>query len=161
MSVCDSCHLNHGLPGPCPPRQTLVEQMKAHTAARRAIHNIDKENQMSPIEHALKQVQQQKAAVAYTGLDVCMDKIPAPTVDLLNERQTTHGSFEQNSRIGQALRDFFRAEPGWQRATWREREALDYIAGKLSRILSGKPDAQHWEDIAGYATLAANPDLQR
>jgi hypothetical protein len=37
-----------------------------------------------------------------------------------------------------------------------QREALDYIAGKLSRILSGQPGhADHFRDIAGYAELAA------
>jgi hypothetical protein len=44
----------------------------------------------------------------------------------------------------------------------RQREALDYIAGKLARILSGQPGyADHWDDIAGYAKLACHKDTQR
>lgn len=75
---------------------------------------------------------------------------------LLDERQKTHGSFARNAAIGQKLREMFRNSEGWYMATDRQREALDYIAGKLARILSGKPGhADHWDDIAGYATLVA------
>ncbi len=85
-----------------------------------------------------------------------------PTDALLADRAKTHGSFAQNAAAGQTLRTFFRASKGWASATDRQREALDYIAGKLSRILSGQPGhADHWDDIAGYAKLACNPDLQR
>ncbi len=81
---------------------------------------------------------------------------------LLDERHKTHGSFATNAAAGQTLRNFFRKSKGWELATDRQREALEYIAGKLSRILSGQPGhADHWDDIAGYAKLAANPDLQR
>jgi hypothetical protein len=35
------------------------------------------------------------------------------------------------------------------------REALDHMAGKFSRILSGQSRyGDHWKDVAGYATLA-------
>lgn len=85
-----------------------------------------------------------------------------PTDVLLADRHKTHGSFMQNARHGQHLRDYFRGTPGWRAASVREREALDYLAGKLSRILSGQPGyADHWHDIAGYAELAASSDLQR
>jgi hypothetical protein len=37
-----------------------------------------------------------------------------------------------------------------------QREALDQIAGKLGRIFAGRPTfLDHWQDVAGYATLAA------
>jgi hypothetical protein len=36
-----------------------------------------------------------------------------------------------------------------------ERECLDMIALKISRVLSGRSlERQHWEDIEGYAHLA-------
>lgn len=77
------------------------------------------------------------------------------TDELLTERGTTHGKFEDNAKYGQLLREHFRRSPGWLNATHVQREALDYIAGKLSRILSGQPDhSDHWADIAGYAKLA-------
>ena len=81
-----------------------------------------------------------------------------PVEALLDERQKTHGSFQLNAYWGQELRELFRRSPGWHHADNRQREALDYIAGKLARILSGQPAyADHWDDIAGYAKLAAHP----
>ncbi len=79
------------------------------------------------------------------------------TTELLGERGATHGEFADNARIGQHLRAYYRTQPGWLRLTDVQREALDYDIGKTSRILSGQggyPD--HWNDKAGYATLAAN-----
>jgi hypothetical protein len=77
-----------------------------------------------------------------------------PRLPLLEERQQTHGSFEDNAIISQAIKRMFRAGPGWNRLTDVEREALDMIALKFSRILSGKSmSKQHWEDVVGYAKL--------
>jgi hypothetical protein len=77
------------------------------------------------------------------------------TSGLLEERHTTHGDFRDNARVGQHLRAFWRAQPTWNAMPEEHREALDHLAGKLSRIFSGQsmfPD--HWADIAGYAVLA-------
>jgi hypothetical protein len=77
------------------------------------------------------------------------------TTALLSERQTTHGDFSDNARHGQFLRAYFRSSPNWDRMDAVHRESLDMIAGKLSRILSGQAThADHFRDIAGYATLA-------
>lgn len=74
---------------------------------------------------------------------------------LLNERQTTHGDFSQNAIYGQELRSLFRSSPLWVNMPPMQREALDNIATKFSRILSGQADfAGHWEDVEGYARLA-------
>jgi hypothetical protein len=78
-----------------------------------------------------------------------------PTGALLNTRQTTHGSFADNARNGQFLRDFYRSQPTWKAMDPIHKEALDMIACKLSRIMSGQAAFDdHWKDIAGYATLA-------
>ena len=74
---------------------------------------------------------------------------------LLETRQQTHGSFEDNAIISQALKRSFREVPGWLHLTDVERECMDMIALKFSRILSGKSlEKQHWEDVVGYAKLA-------
>jgi len=74
---------------------------------------------------------------------------------LLSERQKTHGSFADNAAISQALKCEFRESPSWHSLTPVKQEALEMIAFKLSRILSGKADeADHWADIQGYAGLA-------
>ncbi len=50
-----------------------------------------------------------------------------------------------------------RGSPGWSKLTDVEREAMDMIALKFSRVLSGKSlEKQHWEDIVGYGQLALN-----
>lgn len=74
---------------------------------------------------------------------------------LLTERGTTHGRFADNARYAQLLRALWRSSAHWQAMPDEHREALDHIAGKLSRILSGQSTfVDHWVDVAGYATLA-------
>src|SRR6266436_1173464 len=80
-----------------------------------------------------------------------------PTEKLLTDRGTTHGSFEDNARISQGLKEWMRGSQGWSKLTDVEREAMDMIALKFSRVLSGKSlEKQHWEDIVGYGQLALN-----
>lgn len=77
------------------------------------------------------------------------------TTALLDERGSTHGRFLDNARNGQALRDLFRQSPHWEDMDPVCREALDMMACKISRILSGQATyADHWLDIEGYARLA-------
>ena len=82
--------------------------------------------------------------------------------DLLTERGNTYGSFADNGRIAQALKDIVRSGPRWEHLDDIEREALDMICSKISRIVSGKlhfPD--NWRDVIGYATLALNEINER
>jgi len=79
---------------------------------------------------------------------------PQHELPLLNERQSTHGSFEDNAIISQSFKRMFRAGPGWNTLSDIEKESMDMIALKFSRILSGKSmSKQHWEDVVGYAKL--------
>jgi Domain of unknown function (DUF6378) len=81
----------------------------------------------------------------------------APVQALLDQRGATHGSFKDNGSYAQMLKCVMRESKGWSGATVKQKEALDMIATKLSRIMSGQPrHADHWIDIAGYATLAAD-----
>jgi hypothetical protein len=77
------------------------------------------------------------------------------TTALLTERGVTHGSFTSNAVYAQRFRDMCRTSPHWESMPIEHKEALDMIATKFSRILSGQstfPD--HWADIQGYARLA-------
>lgn len=77
------------------------------------------------------------------------------SADLLNERQGTHGAFVENALIAQSLKGTFRTSPGYKVLTPIQREALDLIATKISRVLSGNSGFDdHWQDIQGYAQLA-------
>lgn len=73
---------------------------------------------------------------------------------LLTERQTTHGDFSCNAIYAQELKSIFRSSPSWGYIPARQQEAMDLIATKFSRILSGQADfTGHWEDVEGYAHL--------
>lgn len=77
---------------------------------------------------------------------------------LLAERVRTHGSFDKQAGITQALKAVM-AAPGsnWGRLSSPQREALEMIQHKIGRILVGDPNhADHWTDIAGYARLVAD-----
>ena len=79
--------------------------------------------------------------------------------DTLNERQSTHGDFAENASLSQTIKEYMHTSKNWRlrKLTATQEEALDMIALKISRILTGnnrEPD--HWRDIAGYATLAEN-----
>jgi hypothetical protein len=77
------------------------------------------------------------------------------TTELLIERGTTHGSFQSNAVYAQRFRDLCRTSPHWESMPVEHKEALDMIACKLSRILSGQSTFRdHWVDLAGYSTLA-------
>jgi len=76
------------------------------------------------------------------------------TKELLDERNSTHGSFIVNGRVSQKLKEVFRNEPGWEVLDTIHREAVDHICGKFGRIMAGQPTFDdHWDDIAGYAQL--------
>jgi hypothetical protein len=74
--------------------------------------------------------------------------------DVLKEREKTHGSFFHHAQATQQLKAVMRTTYNWSNLNNADREALEMIAHKIARILSGDPDhADHWVDIAGYATL--------
>lgn len=81
------------------------------------------------------------------------------SLPILAERQKVHGSFIINATYSQQLKERMRRVDlgGWERLSHDQRESLELIATKISRILSGDRDHEdHWRDIAGYATLIAD-----
>lgn len=75
--------------------------------------------------------------------------------ETLQQRGKTHGRFGDNALISQALKHQVRAMPGWYELNVAQKEAIDVIFLKISRILSGQSDFEdHWLDIEGYARLA-------
>lgn len=74
--------------------------------------------------------------------------------EILEERNTTHGSFIDNARISQELKQVLESSPNWYKMDNIHREALEYICGKMGRICSGQYDFDDsWKDISGYAEL--------
>ena len=79
-----------------------------------------------------------------------------PVGAILAERNKTHGDFGANARISQAIKEKMKATPHWAALNNEMKETLEMIALKISRILSGDPwTKDHWDDIAGYASLAS------
>jgi hypothetical protein len=96
-----------------------------------------------------------------SSLDISL--LGQPAIEkLLSDRATTHGSFARNAEYSQELKRVFRSSIGWEYLDMRQREALDCVALKLSRILSSKAiNIDAWIDLQGYAALAVHPDPER
>ena len=72
------------------------------------------------------------------------------------ERGEQYGDFTTQGTIAQELKDYMRKHPGWAYLLPHQRESLDMIQHKISRILNGDPNVvDSWADIAGYAHIVA------
>lgn len=76
---------------------------------------------------------------------------------VLEERGPTHGDYRLQSQLNQEIQDAMRSKANWKvKLRAEQRDALQMISVKMSRIVTGNPDeADHWDDIAGYATLVS------
>lgn len=76
--------------------------------------------------------------------------------ETLQDRGNEYGQFISNSAISQDLKDYIRQTPNWESLESDQREALDMIMHKVSRITVGNANnIDSWHDIAGYAELVA------
>jgi hypothetical protein len=82
---------------------------------------------------------------------------------ILNERNATHGDYTNHAACAQDLKQVLylhvaaRYKRGQERLTPAQQEAIDMILHKIARIVAGDNEHRdHWDDIAGYATLAAD-----
>ena len=75
--------------------------------------------------------------------------------DILEERQKTHGDFTNVAAFSQTMKAFCREQMYWPCLSCEQRESIDNIIQKMARVFAGDPNfADHWADIAGYATLS-------
>lgn len=76
--------------------------------------------------------------------------------ELLDTRGRTHGDYRTNAEIAQEIKSVFRKQECWNSLEPVQKESLEMIALKLSRILSGHSQFKdHWDDISGYAALVS------
>jgi hypothetical protein len=84
-------------------------------------------------------------------------KEPEPSNDIdktLSERGSRYGSFATMADITQELKSTMRCSKNWEKLTASQKEALDMIQHKISRMLNGDPKYEdNAVDIVGYATL--------
>ena len=81
------------------------------------------------------------------------------TVDIPN-RDEQHGGMEAVGCVSQSVKESMRLSRNWELLSPGEKEALDIVAHKIGRVLSGDNphDPEHWRDIAGYAVAARRAD---
>ena len=66
----------------------------------------------------------------------------------------THGDYKNTAAISQSLKTVMISGKNWDMLKDTQREALELIAMKIARILSGDQNFRdHWDDIEGYAEL--------
>lgn len=77
---------------------------------------------------------------------------------LIERRGMVHGDFTARSKVAQAIKKILHEHSMWPHSlNDAQKQSLDEIAGKISRIMEGDPnEPDHWDDIAGYAMLVAN-----
>jgi hypothetical protein len=74
--------------------------------------------------------------------------------DTLTAREARYGDFSDNASYAQGIKEIMRGSRSWGRLASSQREALELIASKIGRLLSGDPAyADNWHDIGGYAKL--------
>ena len=77
--------------------------------------------------------------------------------EILAERGQTHGDFSNQAECAQDLKKAFHDWAQHNKLTPYMKEAADMILHKLARVATGDPFVQdHWDDIAGYATLVSD-----
>jgi hypothetical protein len=84
--------------------------------------------------------------------------ISASTEALVASREETHGWFTDTSYVAQSLKSVLFGDDSLATdLTPLQREGLDMICSKISRIMAGDPNFKdHWDDIAGYAKMVAD-----
>lgn len=74
--------------------------------------------------------------------------------EVLNQRQTTYGSFTKNAEISQMMKYFMSQGTNYKQMPMAHREALEMIVHKIARIVNGDPNyIDNWVDIIGYSQL--------
>lgn len=74
--------------------------------------------------------------------------------EVLNQRQTTYGSFTKNAEVSQMLKYFMAQGTNYKQMPMAHREALEMIVHKIARIVNGDPNyIDNWVDIIGYSQL--------
>ena len=82
---------------------------------------------------------------------------PSAIAPVTVEREKTHGDYARSALLCQSMKGFFRSSMYPRTLAAPHQEAAEMILFKLSRTACGNPNhADHWRDIAGYATLVAD-----
>lgn len=87
-------------------------------------------------------------------LAVEMGLLDDPVSQTLQERGVRYGEYRDVSWTAQMLKNILRQSATWDYTSPVQRESLEMICNKLSRIVNGDPNyIDSWHDIQGYAKL--------
>lgn len=76
------------------------------------------------------------------------------TEKLLEERGKSHGEYSEHAAATQGIMDVLMSHRNWKHLPPMVRESLHMFAHKMGRVVTGDPcHKDHYDDIAGYATL--------
>jgi hypothetical protein len=77
--------------------------------------------------------------------------------DTLATRDARYGTFMDNASCAQLIKSAFRSGANWNKLENDQKEALEQIASKIGRMLTGDFNyVDSWHDITGYAKLVEN-----
>lgn len=83
-----------------------------------------------------------------------MTEVKTSVEDTLAQRGSRYGDFTDHAKICQDLKRTMYATAGWEKLSDVQKQALEVMADKFARILSGDPNYDdNWHDIQGYAKL--------
>lgn len=72
----------------------------------------------------------------------------------LAERGKRYGKFADHAYYTQTIKNVYHTSANWNKMAPDQKEALEMIAHKIGRMLSGDPHYRdNWHDIVGYAKL--------
>ncbi|WP_395147184.1 DUF6378 domain-containing protein [Moraxella atlantae] len=74
--------------------------------------------------------------------------------EILKERGNNYGSFHDNALVSQTFKRVIRLGANYHNLSYCQKEALDMILHKISRIINGNETyLDSWVDIVGYSQL--------
>lgn len=81
---------------------------------------------------------------------------PVSVESLLEERGAVYGDFRLLAVTAQDIKTALHNGPRWRSLLPAEQEALEMMATKMARAVCGRGHRDNYDDIAGYAKLAAD-----
>lgn len=91
--------------------------------------------------------------VTVTNVRIAMDEVD----DTLHAKENTHGPYRDQAQFAQLMKGLLHRHVNWNDLPAEQKETLDMIMVKLSRIMHGNSaEPDHWLDISGYAMLCYN-----
>ena len=83
--------------------------------------------------------------------------MPQSLTEILAQRGDSYGDYNEQAHQSQMLKACIRNSQSYPDMLAIERESLEMICTKMSRILCGSPHHEDsWVDIAGYAQLVVD-----